>query len=299
MVLDPPERDHPLRAESYVLAVADSAAFGAQWVVSLDDHFQAALIQQDPAAKDTWKKILDALSFFQRRQEWQSYVASGVLGIVSDFAGDNEFLSTEILNLANRRQLQYRVILKVHCSEKSLEGLKAILYVDQQPPERELKETLLKFVEAGGLLITSPSWGKKDGVLLSESFDGNYLLFQLGRGRLAMAKEVPQDPFELAAEVQLLLSRRNDLIRVGNGFAVICHYSVDPKTGRALAQMVDYSGWVWSEAVSIWMNGSNDASRFWNLTSDRPASLHGTKLSNGVEFYLPRFSVYAAIEVEG
>jgi hypothetical protein len=299
MALDSPEEDRPLRGESYVLAVADSAAFGAQWVVSLDDHFRAGLAQEDPAAKNSWKKILHALSFFQRHQDWLSFTTGGVLGIVSDFSGDNELLSEEVLNLACRRQLQFRVILKARCSEKSLAGLKAVLYVDLQPPETKLRGQLLKFVEAGGLLITTPVWGKKDGVVLSESFDGNYLLFQSGRGRLAVAREVPQDPFELAAEVQLLLSRRNDLIRVGNGFALICFYSVDLKTGHGLAQMVDYSGWVSTEAVSIWMNCSNGGGKFWNLTSDLPANLRGTRTGNGVEFYLPRFPIYAAIEVGG
>ncbi len=299
MVLDPPGKSQPLRAESYVLAVADSAAFGARWVVSLDDDLRAALIQKGPVAMHSWKKILHATSFFAKHQDWQSFVSDAVLGVISDFTGDNEYMSEEVLNLANRRQLPFRVILKTRWTSRSMERLKAALYVDRQPPNKELRQQLLMFVESGGLLVVLPAWGKVDGVYEYDALDGRFLIYRLGQGRLAVAKEVPEDPYVLAADVQLLVSRRNDLIRIYNGSAMTSSYSLAPRTGRSLVQLVDYSGWNSSEEVSVWVKRPITSANFWGLNSDTAARLSGTGISDGVEFHLPRFCVYGAIEESG
>ena len=51
-----PKEPH-LSCESYLLGVADTAAYGGKWIISLDDQLAAALASQTPAALDTWKKI--------------------------------------------------------------------------------------------------------------------------------------------------------------------------------------------------------------------------------------------------
>ena len=296
MVLDPPSKNQSLREESYVLAVADSAAFGARWVVSLDDHLRTSLIQKGPAAMSSWKRILRSISFFTKHQNWETFVADAVLGVISDFVGDNEYMSEEVLNLANRRQLPFRVILKTRWTNGSLEGLKAALYVDQQPPNKELRQDLLRFGESGGLLIVFLSWGKVEGVYEYDALDGRFRIYRLGKGRLAVAKEIPEDPYVLAADVQLLVSRRNDLIRIYNGSAMTLSYSVARRTGTSLVQLVDYSGWNSSEEVSVWIRRPTCSAHFWALDSDTASTLSGSGVSNGVEFHLPRFSVYASVE---
>jgi len=296
MDLKPTGKGQPLRVESYVLAVADSAAFGARWVISLDDHMREALIQKGPGAIYDWKKILHAISFFRDHQDWQPFETEAVVGVVSNFTGENEYLSEEVLNLANRRQLPFRVILKARCTRQSLERLKAALYVDLQPPDEELRQQLLSFVESGGLLIVLPAWGRMEGMHGSDALDGRFLVFLQGHGRLAMAKEVPEDPYVLAADVHMLVSRRNDLIRIYNGSAMTISYSVTPRSGTSLVQLVDYSGWNSSEAVSVWMKRTFTSADFWSLNSDTPERLSGVGARDGVEVHLPRFSVYGALE---
>lgn len=53
---------------------------------------------RDPG-QETWRKIVQAIEFFAARRSWAHYRPVGLLGVVSDFSGSNEFMSFEVLNL--------------------------------------------------------------------------------------------------------------------------------------------------------------------------------------------------------
>ena len=73
--------------------------------------------------------------------------------IVSTFSGTNEFLGTEVLNLAARRNLLYRVIDRSAVAAADLTGLRAVLWLDPERPSAPLVDKLDLFAKAGGLLI--------------------------------------------------------------------------------------------------------------------------------------------------
>src|SRR5579871_1145471 len=102
----------PTGTRSYLMAVADSAAHGGRWIVSLDDEFAGALRERQPAALDRWKTLASATMFFAQRQEWSTYTAVAVVGVVSDFSGSNEFFSHELLNLLARAGQHSRILPK-------------------------------------------------------------------------------------------------------------------------------------------------------------------------------------------
>ena len=97
-------------ARSYPLAVCDAEAAGGRWVISLDDTLRAGLAEKNAAAGATWKSVSDAVSFFEKHREWKSYRSLGVVGVISDFSGENYDFSGEILNLSSRRDLLCRVL---------------------------------------------------------------------------------------------------------------------------------------------------------------------------------------------
>ena len=84
-------------AQSYPAAVCDSEAAGSRWVISLDDSLRAGLAAGNSAARDTLKQIGAASGFFRNHREWKAFHSLGVVGVISDFTGENFEMSGEIL----------------------------------------------------------------------------------------------------------------------------------------------------------------------------------------------------------
>src|ERR1019366_4432244 len=107
---DPPEESSVAHPANYPLAVADSEVYGSPWVISLDDKLREGLLKGDPPAKAIWSKTCETLRFFLAHPQWRGYKSQGILTVISDFSGDNGFVSGETLNLLNRRHVQFKVM---------------------------------------------------------------------------------------------------------------------------------------------------------------------------------------------
>lgn len=281
VAFDPP-KDWVLSPDAYILALADAEAYGGRWVISLDNP-------------DTFQRLARALAFFERHKEWRSYQPIAVLGVVSDFAGPNEFAGREALNLLARRHQPYRIIEKSRESQATLAGLKAVLYVDQEPPEPELRRTLLGLAAAGGLLIVPPNWSAPGGAEVSADAHPRYRVYKLAGGRIAIAKEEVADPYLLAADSHILMSHRNDLVRVWNAASTNTYYLRSPDGKRALVEMINYATSP-GDPISLWVTEQYRRARFF--APDGEATLKAIAVSGGTELHLPPFRVYAAVELE-
>ncbi len=110
---EPPEPSEPgqtLTPDAYAQAIADTSIFGARWLVSLDSRLRAGLADGAAPALDAWRAISRSLAFFEAHREWSRYDAVEQLGVVSDYAGANQFLSFEVLNLLARQGGLSRII---------------------------------------------------------------------------------------------------------------------------------------------------------------------------------------------
>jgi hypothetical protein len=280
------------------LAVADAETYGARWVVSLDEQLRAGLTSGNQEALDTWKKIAAVLEFFKARRGWQIYTLVSVVAVVSDFAGPNEELAGEILNLAARRPLPVRAIEKAKAAAASFTGLKAIIYPDVEPPPGPLQRKLVEFVRAGGLLVANDKWKPVEG----EPSEGDtYRRFQvrrLGRGRLAVALEEMQDPYAVALDAHLLLSRRHDPLRLFNAGSTNSHYTAAPDGKRGLLQILNYAMRPAGHPVSVTFPVRYRAARLWSLAAREAAPMKIVGAERGVELHLPALGAYTAIELE-
>jgi len=156
---DPPKGNEIVPLSRHLVAVADGAAHGGRWVVTLDRDMADGLAARKPGSVSGWKKLMDAIAFFQAHSEWSGWPVDAVLSVVSSFAGDDEFFSHELLNLMARTNISYGIIETAQLRPEELRGLRAVLYPDAQPPAGEVRRTLLDFVGRGGLLIAGPAWG--------------------------------------------------------------------------------------------------------------------------------------------
>lgn len=292
----PDPKEPPPEEAAYVTAITDTAAAGARWIVSLDEALTKALAAGNAEAGKKWDGIVSALTFFEARREWARWDPWGPVGVLSSFAGDDEYMGHEVLNLASRRNLLYRILDRMMADTHRLEGLRAVLYVDSQPPAPALKAKLSAFAGAGGLLIVPPGVGKlfTRGNPLSCAVTG-YRLEAAGKGRIAVADRDWDDPYFLAADTHSLVSRRHDPVRLFNGRSLWMHYSVEPKSKGALLQLVSFSSRL-NQSVSLAPSQPWRTAAMHTVGTAEPAILNAVQVDGRPEFQLPPFSRYAALE---
>ena len=290
-------KNDPVPRESdYRIAIADSAASGARWMLALDDGLRQGLPAGNADALKTWRGILAALAFFESHREWTGWEPAGSAGILSSFAGNDEFLAQEMLNLAARRNLFYRVLVRSVPESLKLEGLAAVLYADGDPPSSELKATLVRFAQSGGLLIVPKA--------LAAQFPGDkpvacpvagYDLRSFGKGSVAAATREWDDPYFLAADLHNLVKRRNDPVTLFNARSLWGHYALAPAGRAALLQFVAFTSRS-IESVSMAPARPWRSAAMYTIGADRPAMLDPVRVEGRMEFHLPAFTNYAALE---
>ena len=294
---DPPESSNASHPANYGLAVADSWAYGSRWMISLDDPLRVALLKGDGQAKATWEKLCGAVAFFENHSAWEGFRPQGLMAIVSDFRGDNAYLSEEVLNLLNRQTFQFQILERANPLRTLPPGLKAILWLDKQAPNEEQKGRLLEFVRQGGLLISAAYWGPAEVKPTRPDPSLQYLVYNVGQGQMAVAEGGFQAPDQVAGDSHLLFSRRNDLVRLYNPGTVNCHGSVQAGGRKQLVQVLNYSVKPATD-VTLWLNAQVRSARFWTMGAAEATTVEKTAASPGSEFGLPQLAVYCALEYE-
>jgi hypothetical protein len=284
--------------ESYLIGVAEAAVHRGRWIIQLDDVLAAEIADRKTEALETWESLTAAAAFFAEHVSWSDYLPEAVMGIISDFAGQNEFMSHEILNLVARTNQQYRILLKARMTESSLRGLKAVLYPDVDPPPAESRTRILEFVKAGGMLIAGPGWGQVPGNPEIAEDRPRYAMFHFGKGKIALSRSGFDDPYVVANDSVVLISHRYDLLRFYNGGAVGSLYTKRPDGKRAVVQMLLYASMRGGNPLSVRVVGKYKTGRLFTLAQHDPRAIDVEIRDSGLELHLPPVSQYAAVELE-
>jgi len=292
----PPPQNLRASAGAYLIAVADSGAYGGRWMISLDNQLASGLAARHPDALEIWKETAAAAGFFAQRKAWAGYSPAAVVGVISDFAGDNEAFSRELLNLLARAGQHYRILPKGAALD--LEGLRAVIYADAQQPDANLRKQILGFVEAGGALIASPSWGAAPGAAAKPDDEGPlFVARSLGKGKIALAKTQARDPYQWANDSVVLVSHRYDMVRIWNGGATGSYYTLSPDRKNAVVHVLFYAN-RGPDAASVLIAGHWKAAKAW--TPDGPVETIESEYHQGaIEVHLPQVPQYVALELEG
>jgi len=284
-------------AASYPRALADCGAYGGRWIVSLDAQLAGDLAQRKADALAAWKKIAAAARFFNDHKQWSAYTRVAVLGIVSDFSGDNEFMGQELLNLAARTNQQAGVILTGKAADYDFASLRAVIYADARPPAANLRSQIMAYVYSGGTLITGPNWGPSPGAPARDQTQPGYVFHVWGRGRVAYAREAFSDPYELANQAVLIVSHRYDSVRFWNAGSAGAYFTATPDRKRAVLHMLFYTDRATSQ-VTVRVAGSYRTGMLWTLDGSEPRPIEMDLQKDAVELHLPTVSQYAAAELE-
>jgi len=284
-------------AASYLIAVADSAAYGGRWIVSLDTPLAVSLAAGKSDALATWRRVTAAAGLFAAHQAWPAYVPMAVVGVVSDFTGDNEFFSRELLNLLARAGQHCRILPKDRITDASLVGLRAAIYADAQPPASALRQQILAFVAAGGMLITVPQWGEVPGTLIQSDGHPRYSLRALGKGKVAVAMAGPDDPYLWANESVVMVSHRYDLVRFWNSGAAGSFCTVAPDGKQAVVHLLFYAN-RGPDSATVRIAGRYRAARAYTAGHPAAAKVEWAPQTDAVEIHLPPVSQYVALELD-
>jgi len=305
IVVDPP-RQAKLTVENFLLAVADAETYGGHWVISLDDTMRAGLAAKSAQAAGDWKKITDALAFFEQNKTARSYERAGRLAVMSNFSEPDRTFGEDVLNMLPRLREPFRVISRLQGLAASFNGLQGILYVDQEPPDAKLRQKLIAFVDGGGILFVPSKWPNPEGSPTQLSSEEAYLLYNvrsLGKGRLAVAKEDKPDSYFTCMDVQNILSHRGDPARLYNGASMNCFYQASPQGRQGVIHVLNYSRRPGSDNAIIYLKTPYRAARFVSPEIPSPVSLQWSPQTSpyeigGAELPLPRISVYGAVQME-
>jgi len=293
---EPPDLGQPVAAASYLQAIADTEIHGARWVLSLDPHLRLGLLDRRASAMETWAVIVRSLAFFGKHRAWTSHLPVGQLGVVSDYAGADELLSFEVLNLLARQSSLYRILEKSRAQGTPFDGLDAVLYVDQAPPAGDLVRKLYRFAEEGGTLITPPGWEER-GVHDDDAWLPRFRVFRCGRGRLAVAREELVDPYVLAGDAQLLMSHRRDRVRVFNAGTAQFHHATSGDGRSGILHTLLYPTRYPRMPLTVWFLHPWAKARVFMVDAEEAAPVGRIPAEPGVEFHLPPVPVYCALEV--
>jgi hypothetical protein len=301
IVADPPQKAK-LTSENYVLTVADVATYGGRWLISLDDQIRAGLAAKDAPAAEAWKKVTDTLAFFEQNKATRTYERVGRLAVMSDFAEPDRFLGEDSLNMLPRLREPFRVIPRSQALAAPFKGLQGLFYVDQEPPEAQLRKKLITFVKGGGTLFVRANWPNPEGTPIALSSAETYLFFNefsLGRGRLAIAKEAALDSYFACLDIQNIMSHRGDPARLYNGASMNYFFQASPHGRQGVIHVLNYSRRSGNDNALIFLRTPCRSARFVSPEAAAPVALQvAPQAAGGVELYLPRLTVYGAVQIE-
>jgi hypothetical protein len=176
--------------------------------------------------------------------------------------------------------------------------LKAILWLDEEAPTAEQHSRLLEFASRGGLLISSAYWGPAGVTPVKKDPSFRYNVYNVARGQIAVPEQPFSDPYQVAVDTHLLVSRRNDLVRLYNPATTNCHSSFDPGRNNVLVQVLNYSASP-ADFLTVWVHDDVSSARLLRPEARGAVPVRGVAAHPGTDFGLPTVSVCCALEFEG
>jgi hypothetical protein len=266
------------------VAVADAAIAGGQWIITLPADFQS------------WGQLDETLRFFAAHPDWPAMETRAVLGVLSSFTGPDKAMASEVLNLTARMKQPYRILLP----GQQFPDLRAVIYADSKPGP-ELRTALLSYVSRGGLLVANDTWDLDEGTAVNPDPNSQlqthprFTLHQLGLGRLAIPKKTVVDPYQFAADAQVLMSHRWDPVSFWNAGAYGSHLTSGPH-GGALLHLVNYTASASANHVTVRVRGEYKQAVLFR-PDHAQENLSIQAVGHAAEVYLPDFPSCASLEL--
>ena len=275
-------------AVDYARAVADAAAAGGRWIVSLDDALRAKLRARDPTALEAWLRLSSYLKFAESHAAPRALAAYGNVGIVLDPASTKQDLADEYLSLVARRQVPYRLVARSGLNAAAMGKFRALVATELDPPSAAERKLLEDFAGNGGLLITGPSWG---GAPKTEPFAE----IPAGKGRVVVYKD--PDPEAVARDLKELLSDDDLGVVPFNVPSVITFASGGAPGQPLLVQLLNYFDHP-VEAITLRVAGRFRSARLETPEGSAAVNLPLRSAEGRTEVTIPKLLLWGAVSLE-
>jgi hypothetical protein len=273
-------------AVDYARGVADAAAAGGHWIVSLDDVLRLKLRAGDAAALEVWGRLSNYLKFAESHVAWRGLARYGNVAIALDPATAKPDLAEECLHLAARRQVPYQLLARSGLSAAAIKNFRALVVTELDPPSAAERKLLQDFAENGGLLLTAPSWG---GAPTKEPFAE----IPAGKGRVIVYKD--PDPDAVARDLKELLSDDDLGVAPFNVPSVITFASGGAPGQPLLVQLLNYFDHP-AEAITLRVSGKYGSARL-ETPEAAAVDLPLRDTEGGTEVRIPKLWLWGAVSM--
>lgn len=274
-------------ALDYVRAVADAAAAGGHWIVSLDDGLRAKLRAHDVAALETWHRLSTYLKFANAHGDWHTLAPYGNVAFVLDLASKQPDGVDEYLKLAARRQVPYKVVSRAQLNAETLAKFRAIVATDLDPPSSAERKLLQEFAENGGLVLSAPSWGGAPTTQPSAEVP-------TGKGSVIVYKD--PDPDAVARDLKEVLSDDDLGVVPFNVPSAITFVSGGTTGQPLLVQVINYFDHP-VEAITLRAAGKFQSARL-ETPEAAPVDLPVRSEAGRTEVTIPKLLLWGAVSMQ-
>jgi hypothetical protein len=269
--------------ERYLSAIADAAAGGGAWVVSLDPDLFHRWLAGDSRAAAAWSRISAHAAFFRKYRDWLRLPPSGRLAVIQDVSS-GAILSAGLLDMIGSRHTPARIVPPSKISPDRLKGARIAINVEPATLPGPARSGLKQFAASGGRLVSNPEdfrFPKQPGYLLD--------LNKLPKEEL--------DRFEFLWRQLLATTRGENLgVRLFNVASILSSLVADPATGRTYLLLVNYADHP-AENVTMYIPGKPKSARLYT-PEGQSKLLESYPVEEGLAFDLERFATAAIIEFE-
>lgn len=296
----PPDELRAIEPHQYLLGLAEAQAYGARRPVWLAPHHAADALSGKGEGAAAWNSIKALLRWQEDRGEWRRFKAVSSLLVISDFAGANEYMAGEVLNLAARQHIAFTPLHSGHADAASFNGMRAALLVDPGVPAPPLAAALKPFVQSGGLLIATKAAASAMGPMTKlEAPHPRFEVHSWGKGRVAVSKQDFDDPWILARDAHLLMSRRWDSIRLFNAGSMLAFHTAAPgaRTSISIVHLLNYTCRASANPVSLQIPSDVRAARLHAPGRAEPSPAAIQRRDGRNEIDIPPYAVYCALEL--
>lgn len=289
---DLPEDQRGVRWQHYQLNLIEAWAYGARRPLALAAPHAEALARGEAAAAAGWKAIQAAQKWMDGHEAWRAYAPFARLAVASDFTGPNEYISTETLLLAARLGIAFVPLDRARFNAGGLAQQKALLWCDPVPVPAAVRP----WVEQGGTLIAMPAALKEwqSGAVHDDSHP-RFRVHRTGQGRIAAARAEFDDPWLLAKDAHLLMSRRHDAVRLFNAGSL--QYRHAHAQGRHVVHLLNYTLRPSGNQTAIQIALPVRAARL-HVPGKPAVEIALSREIGGLETYVHAAPVYTAVEFE-
>lgn len=262
--------------QRYLQAIGDAAMTGARWVVSIDPDFQKRLLAGDARALTDWKRMTQALSFYEQHKDWRTAQAAGKLAVIED-APSGALLSGGVLDMIAVKHTPVRPIPNPLLSGQTMTGSNMAVNVAPESLTDSQKEALKAFTRAGGTLLTGPPGWK----------------FPVPRpGQITLEKADLEKLDQIWKELNSMTGRRNLGVRLFNVASMLSNL-VETQDGTMVLHLINYSDFP-VENVTVHVLGQYKTAQLYRPDGP-PSTIQGYEVEDGTGFDIDQIGPLGAL----